>query len=441
MTRAVIKTITDANLSVTSDFTTADLALISGLGPSTPAGGGKRLITTYQVDAQGRTVEETDPAGEVTYTVYNDAAHEVRTYPGWNAATDQTTGPVQDSREDMAGNYTETLTYVWTGAGGLPVNAQGQPTGTESLTDPNTVIQSLSRSLMNPAGQVTQSLEYTSLPSSGYSTSRTLGTKGTNYLETDTYFDSLGRAAATYEPSGTIDHTFFDTNGNVVAEWQGTCDIPTADYDGDGDNGAYDADDFRAWVAQNPTATVGPAGTNMVKISGSVYDGGQAGGDGLLTESDSYYGSGSGNYYASNYQYDWQDRQTGSLGPDGVAEIDTLDNLGDTTRSQTYAESSYNSGTGQIVTGNLRSQSTTLLDPGTAHTETREYEVNVNPTTGAGTAGDYLPTDTWYDPRGLVVKTVTGNGHSRRRATRDGREVFSYTCYDANESPTNYSGP
>ncbi|MGO8746681.1 MAG: LEPR-XLL domain-containing protein, partial [Thermoguttaceae bacterium] len=228
LTRAVVKTITDANLSVTSDFTTADLALISGLGWSTPAGGGKRLITSYQVDSQGRTIEETDPAGEVTYTVYNDAAHEVRTYPGWNATTDQTTGPVQDSREDMAGNYTETLTYVWTGSGGLPVNAQGQPTGAESLTDPNTVIQSLSRSLMNPAGQVTQSLEYTSLPSSGYSTSRTLGAKGTNYLETDTYFDSLGRAAATYEPSGTIDHTFFDTNGNVVAEWQGTCDIPTA---------------------------------------------------------------------------------------------------------------------------------------------------------------------------------------------------------------------
>ena len=345
---------------------------------------------------------------------------------------------MQDSREDRTGNYTETLTYVWTGSGGLPVNSQGQPAGTESLSDPATVIQSLSRSLLNSAGQVTQSLEYTSLPSSGYSTSRTLGVKGTNYLETDTTFDSLGRAAATYQPSGTIDHQFFDANGNVIAEWQGTCDVPQSDYDGDGDNGVYDADDFRAWVAQNPTATVGPAGTNMVKISGSVYDGGQAGGDGLLTESDSYYGSGSGNYYARKYQYDWRDRQTGSLGPDGVATMPTLDNLGDTTETQSFAGSTYSSG--QIVTGNLRSQSTTLLDTQNRAYESRTYQVSVNPTTGVGTAGDYLPTDTWYDPRGLVVKTVTGNGPFQK-ASYDGagREIFAYTCYNANESPTNYS--
>ncbi len=73
---AVIKTITDVNTQDTGDF--------SGLpaGWTTPAGGGLELITTMQVDALGRTVEETDPDGNVTCTVYNDAAHEVRTYPG-----------------------------------------------------------------------------------------------------------------------------------------------------------------------------------------------------------------------------------------------------------------------------------------------------------------------------------------------------------------------
>ena len=45
------------------------------------------LITTYQVDGQGRTTEETSPAGNVTYTVYNDMTHEQRTYPGFINAT------------------------------------------------------------------------------------------------------------------------------------------------------------------------------------------------------------------------------------------------------------------------------------------------------------------------------------------------------------------
>src|SRR5713101_6565640 len=43
----------------------------------------------------------TDPNSNVTYTVYNDPNHEVRTYPGWTGTT--TTGPIQVSREDRAG--------------------------------------------------------------------------------------------------------------------------------------------------------------------------------------------------------------------------------------------------------------------------------------------------------------------------------------------------
>jgi hypothetical protein len=30
----------------------------------------------------GRTIEETDPNGNITYTVYNDAEREIRVYPG-----------------------------------------------------------------------------------------------------------------------------------------------------------------------------------------------------------------------------------------------------------------------------------------------------------------------------------------------------------------------
>ena len=103
-TGAVVKTITDVNTQDTGDF--------SGLpaGWTTPAGGGLERITTMQVDALGRTIEETDPDGNVTCTVYNDAAHEVRTYPGWNSTTHTTTGPIEVQRE------------YWPAAGRLPAS-------------------------------------------------------------------------------------------------------------------------------------------------------------------------------------------------------------------------------------------------------------------------------------------------------------------------------
>jgi hypothetical protein len=103
-TWAVVETITDVNTADTGEF--SDLPA----GWETPTGGGLNLITTYQVDALGRDVEMTSPGGNVTYTVYNDPAHEVRVYQGWDAATGMPTGPTQVYIDDIADGYTETLT-------------------------------------------------------------------------------------------------------------------------------------------------------------------------------------------------------------------------------------------------------------------------------------------------------------------------------------------
>ena len=75
-TGAVTKSITDVNTASESTGLPANW--------TTPDGGGVHLVTEYQVDAQGREVETVDPNGAVTYTVYNDASHEVRTYAGWH---------------------------------------------------------------------------------------------------------------------------------------------------------------------------------------------------------------------------------------------------------------------------------------------------------------------------------------------------------------------
>ena len=103
-TGAVIASITDVDTTQTSEF--QDLPA----GWTTPPGGGLNLVTTYEVDGLGRTTAVTDPNGNVTYTVYDDPDHEVRTYVGWQASTDMPTGPTLVTREDQdhSPSYTET---------------------------------------------------------------------------------------------------------------------------------------------------------------------------------------------------------------------------------------------------------------------------------------------------------------------------------------------
>ncbi len=88
-TGAVVKTITDVDTTRTGDFQNLPLNW------ATPTGGGLHLITQMAVDNMGRTTELIDPNGNLTYTVYKDSIDEIITYPGWQSATNTTTGPTQ----------------------------------------------------------------------------------------------------------------------------------------------------------------------------------------------------------------------------------------------------------------------------------------------------------------------------------------------------------
>src|SRR5262249_10355084 len=88
-TGAVGKTIADVNPAATGDFSNLPT------GWTTPSGGGLELITQLVVDSLGRVTQATDPAGNITYAVYNDTSHEALIYPGWNSSTNMPTGPTQ----------------------------------------------------------------------------------------------------------------------------------------------------------------------------------------------------------------------------------------------------------------------------------------------------------------------------------------------------------
>ncbi len=240
-TGAVVKTITDVDTSRTSDF--ADLPS----GWSTPSGGGLHLVTQCEVDSQGRTTKLTDPNGNITYTVYNDANQEVRTYPGWNSTTGMPTGPTTITRQDDVHGYGEALSIVT-----APHVTSGRPDGTETFTTSD--IRSLSRSYTNSAGQVIYSDEYFDLTGVTYSTDADLGTEGANFYRTRYGYDAEGRQTTVQQPSGTINKTVEDGQGRMVSTWVGTTNA------------------------------------NLVEVSENVYDNGGVG-DGNLTAVIQYPGA------------------------------------------------------------------------------------------------------------------------------------------------------
>jgi hypothetical protein len=212
--------------------------------------------------------------------------------------------------------------------------------------------------------------------------------------------------------------------GNATQEWKGTSDGGDAS--------------FHAWVIANPDATTGPYGTSMYKVSASSYDldgdllvnqtyTGLNGDDGVLITGYGYTGA---NVQQTTFnQYDWRDREVGTLAPNGVATISTLDNLSEVTETQTYADAS-DDGVIEYSSGDLRAQTVSEYDSQGSVYESLVYNVAPEYSTSPspGTVGDYLPTDTWRDANGNVLATRTGTGPIEKSLYNGaGEQVESYT--------------
>jgi RHS repeat-associated protein len=396
----VVERIVDVDTTRTADF--------AGLpaGWTTPAGGGLHLKTTYEVDGLGRTTTTTDPGGHVTYTVYNDANHEVRTYRGWDATNNVPTGPTAVTREDRANGYTETLTMS-----AAPHLTGGRPDGTEAIGS----LQSLSRSYRNAAGQTVSTDAYFNLSGLTYTTSTSFGTEGTNFYRTRQDYDDAGRPDRTVSPAGTITRTVSDGLGRAVSEWVGTDDTPTAG----------------EW---SPTNT---AGTDLVKVREYEYDNGGVG-DGNLTKVTEHPGLGAADRVTQTF-YDWRDRAVAvkqGVQANEATDVNRpityteYDNLGEVVSAELY------DGDGVTVTTTsgvqdrpsaslLRAKTTTSYDELGRAYRTQTY--GVDPSTGAVSA-NALTTNTWYDLRGNVIKTSAPGGLVEKTAYDGaGRATTVYT--------------
>ena len=362
-----IKRIADVDSTETSDF--ANLPS----GWSTPSGGGLHLITETEVDAMGRPTKVTAPNGKVTYTIYKDADHEVRTYDGWTGTS--AVMPTRVDIENFAEGYTDTIIMSAT-----PNHSGGAPTGTETISG----IESLTRTYRSDAGQVTHVdayYDYTGL------TYPSAGTEGTHFLRTEYEYDDRGRQVRAEEPNGTIRRTVYDTLGRVESVWIGT-------------------DDGTNWSPSSPG--------DMEKIESNLYDDLDDDGDSDIGDSNlsrkTTYADGTTSY-VTKYEYDFRNRLTDERGPDGIATKKTYDNRGNVTQEDTYADADSDF---VIDANEQRMQTKSFYNDRQQVYRSQEFEVDQS----TGTVGDALTTNYWFNERGNQVKQEGPNG------------LFTKTIYD-----------
>ena len=389
-TGAMVKSIADVNTADTSDFDSAYLPS----GWTTPTGDGLELVTTDTIDDQGRTTKGVSPAGRVTVYTYDDADHEVREYDGWTGTA--TTGPTVGYREDWSGGTVDTFTIS-----AAPHVTDGLPDGTEAATD----LQSLTRTLLDAAGQAVATDSYFSLTGLTLTDSVTSsipypinaigpGTSGTNFNTATYAYDIDGNLDRTADADGTIERAVYDGQGQAVSQWIGTADLSS-------------------WSPATATAT----GNNLVDVEDDYYDGSTTpgdvgGGDGDLTKSVAHPGGGASDR-TTTYAYDYKDEPTLEIDGYGSAQptaiVTAYDNAGEATGVQQYAGSGFAFTGGAVTTGDaalLRADASTAYDD-----QGRPYQqtvYSVDPTTGAIGTADI--SSAYYDHRGLTLATVSPTG-------------------------------
>ena len=375
---------TGARLQMIEDVNPSEFSLPSGW--SRPSGllPPLNLVTDYEVDALGRTTQTLGPKHPVNgvevrtaaWAVYQDAQHQVWTARGYAVGAPANrrytlVNPVAINRLDQAGRTVDALQA-----------ARATPAGRLSPSDcfPQSSWVSWTQNVFNNAGQQIARRAYHTIPAAG------TGDGGANYDETVLGYDSMNRPNRTVTPGGTITRVTYDARSQVTGTYVGTNDA-----------GASAADPTGNSASEN----------NLVRVSGQVYDGGAAGGDGNLTAQTQFVDASATKDRVTYFGYDWRNRRTSVDGEleffleltyDNLDRVLQIDRLNDTENGQLLA----------------RNQ-TYFDDQGRVY-QTRRYAVNP----ANGTLGNALVDNTWYDEAGNVVKSLPA-----------GAQLFTKSMYDS----------
>jgi RHS repeat-associated protein len=386
-----------------------------------------QLVTKYEYDALGRETMSEDPDGIRTYTAYGNTpdgkSKQTVVYPGCikvasNPDRYSSKLPVQVKVTD---GDKKTFRQYSLDMSGTTFEFSGTMPSTSSISLSN--YTSFTRNNYDEHGLLSSVDQFYDIPHTGDPTLSTFGTLDTNFFRTAYSYDEQGRRFQTTSPEGTISITQYDLLGRSIGKWVGT--------------------DATGATSLNPSGTSG--NNNMVCSSRDFYDSATTAalaiGDGKVTSSLKYSGTGSSDYYKTENVYDWRGKLDRSRGPDKVVTKYTYDNLGYVTATRVYAGDVENDwktyADDQLDSnGKLRAKSASSYDEKGQLYLTTLYEVGTNGTIGSGT----MATGYWYDASGKTIK-VKGPDNVFDKTMYDGagRALASIRSYDANEADTDYS--
>ncbi|MBL8812383.1 MAG: glycosyltransferase, partial [Planctomycetaceae bacterium] len=383
-------------------------------GWTTPAGGGLNLITDAISDDQGRITQSLGPSHTVDlsgtattirraeWTVYDDVNHVTYSAGGYAAGSGPNysfalINPVSIAKRDANGKILEEIQATAASTSGTLAEIIIAAGGGSAAFPQTSYVRWTTYQYTDCCLAVSLRV-YHLIPASGP------GVSGTNYDQTNYGYDVMKRRNRTVTPGGTITDIVFDPRGLSLTTHIGTND----------DGG----------TAADPTGGGSNSNNNMVLVTENEYDGGQAGGDGNLTQQTQY--ATASDTRVTAFTYDWRDRRITTDGEVDVFETLTYDNLNRIVKAERYDTTE---------AGHLVARNETHYD-----NRSRVFEIiryGIDPSTG--TVGNSLEENNWYDAVGNLLKSLPSGSNLFTKSVYDsiGRVTARYVGYDADE--TSYS--
>ncbi|WP_166442703.1 RHS repeat domain-containing protein [Phragmitibacter flavus] len=413
-----------ANSAVTQWIQDVDTSQMSGVpaGWSTLSGFGKHLVTDFINDNIGRTLRVVRPSVDVDpgsvgetgvsaiavrpvyYYDYRDSTAQVWSAVGWLTGTLEAPswhlfGPVLLRLTDQNDRVLDEIR-----ATPLVVDQPLSPDTFQSngALPSQELWVSWTDYERDAWGRVVQARVFHDIPLSGS------GVEGQHYDAVRFYYDLQGRLRKQVSPGGTITRTVVDTRGLPTATWVGTNDAGATDNDPSGGEAS---------------------GNNMKMVWRGIFDNGNDGGNGNLTESmqvlnDTPAGG------VTQFSYDYRNRTVQQNTSDGFRvffQTTLYDNLGRPLTSSRYHTS--------VTIANRTHEETVAYDSLGRAYEGKVFVVNPN-----GTLGSPLVSGVWYDPSGNVIKQIAKGSKAVVKNVFDSldRTVVSYlVAEDASSAPDN----
>jgi hypothetical protein len=376
-----------------------DAVTVGGADSNQPTRGGSlptplALATKTYYDAQGWMTRTTDPSGAEHYIAY--ANTQTIRFPYWDSGASRCLVPIQVTQFNNGGQVTDQISVRATDTA---ISTSGSaPTGFSTAPGQSDYV-AWTRNTYDSVGRLSYVDQYATIPGSG------TGTLGGDFYREVTQYDTMGRrqyliqvvrGSASNNRVEQVTKVDYDLRNRVIQISQGVS----------GDTAANSQD-------MTDSYNVYPT---LVIVAKTEYDAGGVG-DGYVTKSKRYFGTGANDFTGANYKRAYRGHSRGvepfymngstetPVGPYPVTDVDWK---GRTTASALYETdpswSSVLTGDGYAAyavstSSHRRTRRDTLYDDLGRVYQVKVYEI----ASSSGTGTNYLSTRLYYDRNGRLA--------------------------------------